>query len=861
MKITIFESAPTKGKSPISPYGDKTFTFRTINCEKPLDAFRLLSNNFTLNISLDLEQPLRSRRRVQDLSEYYPKTTDWILIDADHIDSLRDQKEVLKYFKQYKCLIGESRSCNMVDNFNLKGFLFIKPLEINKLRPLIEQIQDDLAQFCEIDIRVAQRSALNAPTNKVKILLESNEPEYEFKLRTKTTHLQFENTIEIPKEFDTSNVTTIEGLCLKMFETMGFSALKYNNKCIIFKHPSEIKTPGGYFWFKDSPYIMNHYNKLKSINIYNEVIKLPLAKQLLQKSINYETELQSFNTSTNVIEVNEKFLKITDEIKEEISKFIEQDDGLFTIRSAMGTAKSVIIEEIIKQSNEQDLRVLICSNRISVAEDFAKKYNIKLYNKDKYEIGDSLIVQFDSLWKYNLRNFDLVILDEFISLMLHSRNTMNGTFINLSKLYACMHKKLVIADAFLTGFENKLLSYKKSNLHLLQNNYREDTKLFEYTDFNYFIQVIVKTARKNKVTISCTQLNVIKALRAVLVNNGVRVVTLTAETPTVTKELIYKLFDNNDNDKYDVLIYSPTLTVGVSNLNDICYHFHYDCSNTCDVISSLQMIKRTRKASEIHYYIKSRIEFVKTSFNDLKETYLKNLGTQLEFNFLFELNDYGEPRLSKLGKHAIYIDTFKNILEYNHKKAFEFLLQYQFKNKPSIVDKKYDSNILLPYIKEIKDENENKIEDAINEYILVSDADRNYIDIRNTNIFDILYRYETEIEAPLEIKNEILRLEFKKNIIEKCKCYNIIKLYSNDGNQQQIQIEISNAIMYNIEDVKFWNYVLKNINEPLKESYTVKEYTKLRVIFERCGYKSKITNHRKSYIVDEDILKYREYIK
>ena len=29
------------------------------------------------------------------------------------------------------------------------------------------------------------------------------------------------------------------------------------------------------------------------------------------------------------------------------------------------------------------------------------------------------------------------------------------------------------------------------------------------------------------------------------------------------------------------------------------------------------------------------------------------------------------------------------------------------------------------------------------------------------------------------------------------------------------EIEISNAIMYNIEDVKFWNYVLKNINEPL----------------------------------------------
>ena len=67
--------------------------------------------------------------------------------------------------------------------------------------------------------------------------------------------------------------------------------------------------------------------------------------------------------------------------------------------------------------------------------------------------------------------------------------------------------------------------------------------------------------------------------------------------------------------------------------------------------------------------------------------------------------------------------------------------------------------------------------------------------------------------------------------------------------------------MYNTENVKFWNYVLKNVNEPLKSSYTVKEYAKLRVILERCGYKSKITDHRKSYIIDDDVLKYRKYIK
>ena len=72
-----------------------------------------------------------------------------------------------------------------------------------------------------------------------------------------------------------------------------------------------------------------------------------------------------------------------------------------------------------------------------------------------------------------------------------------------------------------------------------------------------------------------------------------------------TKKLIYDLFEKNEHDKWDVLIYSPTLTVGVSNMNNNYYHFHYDSSISTDVISSLQMIKRTRKAKEIHMFIKS----------------------------------------------------------------------------------------------------------------------------------------------------------------------------------------------------------------------------------------------------------------
>ena len=179
------------------------------------------------------------------------------------------------------------------------------------------------------------------------------------------------------------------------------------------------------------------------------------------------------------------------DIKE--NEFIEGKDGMYTIKSPMGTGKSTVIKRIIQEGLQNDMRILIITNRISVAEDFKQKYNIKIYNKDEYSIGDSLICQFDSLWKYNIKNFDLVILDEFISLLFHARNTINNSQINLAKFFASFNLKLVIADAFLTGYENKLLN-KNSNMFFLNNVYRDETKLYEYNNFNYFIQKILRKA-------------------------------------------------------------------------------------------------------------------------------------------------------------------------------------------------------------------------------------------------------------------------------------------------------------------------------------------------------------------------------
>ena len=71
-------------------------------------------------------------------------------------------------------------------------------------------------------------------------------------------------------------------------------------------------------------------------------------------------------------------LEITPDIKSAITDFLSRKDGLFAIKSPMGTGKSVVISEIIKDAQDQDMRVLVCTNRISVAEDFTQKYGLKI---------------------------------------------------------------------------------------------------------------------------------------------------------------------------------------------------------------------------------------------------------------------------------------------------------------------------------------------------------------------------------------------------------------------------------------------------------------------------------------------------
>lgn len=874
--ITIFNAQKNNTKFAWSPYDDKTFVFENHQVKTNRELYNVIVSHWILNIPLPkLPERVRSFRRKNVLENFYDENIEYFVIDLDEVMTKEAQEYLLEYFKEYKCIIGESRGFNGKDNFNMKGFLFINPVKIEDSKRCIASIHQILKEYCVVDQAVARKATFNAPIGKNNILLNNESGKlYECKIKPQeySTEVQETYTGEAI-DIDVNNITgdTIEELCLNTFKNMGFDAMRRNeNESLTFKHPSEVKSPGGYFWFSQSPYTMHHANSTKTINIFDSIRKTDKGKELMQKTIDYDDAFLNFNTDTQVISVNEKYLMVEGK-EEELATWLHAKNGLLSIKSPMGTGKSTIINYVIEEAHEVDMKVLIITNRRSVAADFAKKYSMKLYSKDKYNRGDSLIVQYDSLWKYNIKDFDIVIMDEFISLMMHSRSSLNSSSINLAKFFGAFNKKLVIADAFLTGYENFLLNNKKTNILQIENTWRDKTILQSYENSNYFVQELLFQSKNNKITVSSTSLNFLNSVRLILEKRGLKVITLTADTPDSTKELVYELFEKDNHDKWDVFMYSPTLTVGVSNLNEVPYHFHYDSSMSTDVISSIQMIKRTRKAREIHMFIKEHTKYLKTTYDSVRDEYMANMGRNIEQNYLFDIDDYGEAKLSKVGRNAVKIDTFKNILEFDHKAAMFWLIKYHFLHEPRISTEVLEGSILAGPSKALKENKALIMDSNITEFLHMNEVEKT--DILMGNDSGAIMRTLAEIDNAIQddvdnnIRTKILNIAMlNKSFVSQCRYYKDTYNYGLKlSNTADIKSKISEAVINgNHADLNFYNALIKRGPERILPEYqkTKIEDGTLKYILDKIGYKNQVAGlGTRSYSLLKDVKDYYGYIK
>lgn len=858
--ITIFASEPTKGKVPISPFGDKTFNFVTLELETLEQTMRQLSQNFVLNLALDLKIPLRRRRTKENIQQYLYNKLTYFIIDIDDVSSIAAMRHIIEYFKNYRCVICESRSFNGIDNFNLKGVVQCN-LNIDQLKLILDQIFFELADFGTVDRSVGRCPTFNAPINKFKVLLDASMTGKV--LEFNDFDITASKNAAAPLDLKFSGISidgakNIADICLSVFQQQGFKAIgKADNGGIRFEHPSEKKSPGGYIWFESYPYVMRHFNSTRNVNIANFVKQLPEYKEIERQNSVFNTMFFTPQKYTKEIVVNTRYLEVTSEIEQAIKNFIDSRDGLFAVHSAMGTGKSSIIRQIIIEANNAEQSVLLVTPRISVALDFKQKYNLKMYGADAYEVGDSLVCQYDSLHHYNLRCFDIVIYDEFCSTVVHSRTGINNNDERLFSIFmSSLKKKTVIADAFINGFD-ALLKKTTKDTFIIRNEYRDKIDVTSYDNLNTFKSAICRQSQFSKISVSTTSMAFGKACATVLSDLGCRVCTIFGDTPEKAKNKIYEWVRDPLDNHFDALVFTPTVTVGISIEVPIESHFHYDCGHSCDIVSSLQMIKRVRKAHSIHYYVQNANFYRICDPDQITANWLANMSDKDKLaSWIFTCNDYGELNVSKKGKFAAQIDSRINCLSAHRRESFEGLLTYQFAGVPmrdrSFVDnnhfKKYETANLAA---------RKEMEQALaRQYLAMNDLDK--LCIHDTNLDKIV-----EIDASIKpvdvtIKEKIFKCALKDvNFLQKCTLYKLAACADTNV--------ITEVMAYSIarNDIELFNFLsdLKTLGKVKDHYRTDNLESSLRRICTKLGYK-KLHNGDGtfSYSVTKEVKDFAEYI-
>ncbi len=894
VKITLF-NGEGNGKRPHSPYKDGGFLFISKTVPSLRDAFLFMVQHFTLSKPLDIDAPIKSLRRMSALKEYVPDKIFNIAIDLDEIHTKENYLETIDFFKRnnYSIILGKSKGWNGKTKFTLKGIMRVNLTNREEeIKNALSLLQSELGDICKIDLSVANIVSLQAPSKsdfivhyqeKGNILSDSNIYIKDVEQTLTQNFISYDNNV-------------IDE-CIKIFTKLGYSPVNNyinDNGSINFRHPSEVKSKGGFFWFSSNPLAMNHNNKDKSISIFHLLKETEVGKDWLKHKTKEEQKNQLIKPMASqnykkFLYINERYLDFSDTEKSKmIDEFLEDETGVFKIKSAMGSAKSVGIKLCIEKAHKRNEKVIIVSNRVSVAEDFAEKYNLMIYkNPESIYSQDSIVVQYDSLHKYNLSNYEVVIFDEFVSLLLHHRASLtDNANINAVKFKILMNKKKVlIADAFLTGYEDSF--FKDRNIYAILNEYKDNINLLEYKNKEFFISTLISESTKLKkgehISASFTSLNIMRVVETELKDRGVRVISLSSDTSQITREIIYDKFKEKTHNAFDVILFTPTLTVGVSNLNNISKHFHYDSGMSTDVISSLQMIKRSRNTKEIHYYLEERQMYFDTDINTINAAAERNINTfynKKDKTLLIDIcYDTGNLKLTPLAKYINEIEVLYNILANNHANAFRLLLEYQFENNPEIVEFQDESFNLRDKIKKVKDKIKAETIRILEEYsdIIWSPGD---LDILNNKIIEL-----NESEKAIVLFGE-LEKKFSKDLprkdlttlaelevtsdfkfLSKLKKYNtVLKSFNNNDYAKYILSKaISNDIgsLQNKSQIQFLEYTLsldiKNLrkwyskNDLKKHNEGAKKFEKFLKGIGYCWRDSKL-------IEDTNIKKYTKFL-
>ena len=300
---------------------------------------------------------------------------------------------------------------------------------------------------------------------------------------------------------------------------------------------------------------------------------------------------------------------VEDRVVRSIDAMVEgMEEYVLGIKAACGLEKSTRIIEYIRQHREDMPRILFVTNRVSLADEHLQQLeglgvNIYYNNKEGLIRDERIICQIDSLYKIVAEEpFDLVVFDEFNSTLQHHVTYVKNKKAVNDNLEAIIRtaSKVIIADALL---DDRYLYY-------ITALGRDDMVVYEYTHQPHvnktysmienkieLVRLICEDVRRGNRVVVPTNIEGLATSLAEMIrrnNPGIRIGLFTGKVKKSRGSLLGEFAES------DVVIYTPTITCGISFVEDVFDKIYgYFSRASCGPTLALQMLFRCRAVNKI----------------------------------------------------------------------------------------------------------------------------------------------------------------------------------------------------------------------------------------------------------------------
>nr|QOI90572.1 hypothetical protein HWQ62_00441 [Pyramimonas orientalis virus] len=565
--------------------------------------------------------------------------------------------------------------------------------------------------------------------------------------------------------------------------------------------------------------------------------------QLLCKK--HEVNNDLFDTShlkdedTEPYYINNGNRKMNEEYTQNSMRSYPIDKPIVCIKANMGVGKTVELDNLIGKipSNKKMLIVSYVQTLCDTYYNKFERYGFKLYKNMKHEDylkEDRIIICLDSIYKLSIDNdfFDYVFVDECLSVMEHFQSSvMREVNENMETLTSCLmqckHIYFIDANVDSAMMENTvswLERMKNVKSHWIYNKYVRETNRKAYfihnEDLKKKVSHVMDLLKKGKrVVCPCSSKFMVDTLYET-VSSLLPNLNIKRYTSESSRSELYKdsLDTNNAWSNIDLLIYSPTISAGVSFEKP---HFHvlvaffessmlFASANTC-----IQQLFRVRQLIDGDMYIfinsmKYELPVTEKEIEKQLQKDVKSIANVLEnCNKFVELDTKTYKR--GFNKRALSFQIIKNILLAKNQSLMHFtsIMKNAMKSNgiqfETVIDTISVSNIKVvtsTHEDEIKEQYIKQFEDNGKELVLSRDEmDDMEKSMRNGRV-DVLKEMRVKRNITINLNN--WQSKINKISIEFFKM-NVLSV--NDVEQKNINQMITCAHRY------------KRLDTPISEAY------------------------------------------